>query len=75
MLTKAESERAKTCIYLSERVRDAIGVLKFTKSEEQRVEYYIGLGLTAVRRTDDDADPDHMYYRVADFLGVTAYRK
>ena len=75
MLPKAEGERAKTCIYISERVRDALGVLKFCKSEEQRHDYLLGLALTAVRRTDADADPDQMYRRVANELNITAYRK
>ena len=50
-------------------------VLKHCKTEEQRVNYHVGLAICAARRTAEDADPDGMYTRVAAELGVTPYSK
>eukprot|EP00966_Prymnesium_polylepis_P171952 3976256-Prymnesium_polylepis.1 len=70
-MPKAYSRQAETCIYAMSRAREAFAVLKWCKTEHQREDYHVGLGILAPRRTANDTDPDGMIERVAAELGVT----
>ena len=74
-LPKKDTERAQTCMYICSRLQNAVAVLKYCKSEDQRVDYHNILGACAPRRTKEDDDPDSMYYRVAMELNVTPYSR
>jgi hypothetical protein len=63
-LPRAHARRAETCIYAMGRAREALAVLKWSKTDEQRQDYHVALGRFAPRRVANDTDPDGMIERV-----------
>ena len=72
LMSKSQTKDAKTCLYICGRLRACLDVVKFCKTEEQRKDYHVILGATAVRREGDMKDPDGMYNAVASILNVSA---
>ena len=73
VLRRADSTRAKTCIYMCGRIRGVVDVLKYCKTEQQRVDYHTVIGACAPRRTPEAFDPDGMYALIAEELGLAPY--
>lgn len=63
--SRGQENRAATCIYVCQRLRDAISTLKWCRTKEQRIEYHTILGAASPRPHDG------MIEGVAEVLGVT----
>lgn len=63
-LGRKATRQAEVCIYICERLRHSLSVLKRCNTEEQRVDYHVVLGAVAPR------PEDRMAERVASVLGV-----
>lgn len=75
VLSRAEKDQAKTCMYAIGRAREVLAVLKWSKSEEQRCDYHVILGALVPRCTANDSDSEGMVCRVAKALGVRAGKR